>query len=192
MNRKLWANARWIIIPLLATATLVALFLATGGGGQGSSPSAPAPAPPTAVPTKTPAPAGQIRAAVTVKFRRLASHTWRFNYRIENIGTVPLAGFELSGPTANLFHISGRPGWAYYGSGVCGQKHPGVLIYWSTGATSGRTIPPRHIAHFRFTVNTTGTAPVRYSLSWGSASPLFGMIPGPAPSSMPTTGPCTQ
>jgi hypothetical protein len=190
--RKLWGSARWIVIPLLAGAILIGLFLATGGGGQSSSSSAPAPTPTTAPTTLPPAPTGQIQALMSVRIRHVTAHTWSFNYRIQNTGRLPVAGFELNGPQANLFHIQGRASWAFYGSGVCKQQHPGVLIYWSVGAASLRTIPPKHIAHFKFTVNTTGTAPLRYSVSWGSATPLFGVIAGPAPSSMPTTGPCTQ
>jgi hypothetical protein len=190
--RKLWNSARWIVIPLLAGAVLIALFLATGGGGQSSSSSAPA-LTPMAAPTKLPArPTGQIRALVSVRVRHVAAHTWSFNYRIQNTGRLPVAGFELNGPQSNLFHIRGRAGWAFYGSGVCKQQHPGVLIYWSVDATSRRRIPPKHIAHFKFTVNTTGTAPLRYSVSWGPATPLFGEIGGPATNSMPTTGPCTE
>jgi hypothetical protein len=128
---------------------------------------------------------------VTVKVDHVSRTTWQFIYSVKNTGTVPIAGFELTDPLANLYHVRGRTGWAYYGGGVCGGNHPGVLIYWSTGANSGYELPPSRTMHFRFAVNTTGTAVLHYSLSWGSAAPQFGTILGPAASSMPTTGPCS-
>jgi hypothetical protein len=179
-------NVRLLAIALLAVSILVALVLATGGGFSGQSSSSPTQPP---APQATPPPAIQVQGRVRIKVTQLGAHTWQFTYRIQNTGTVPVAGFEIISPRANLFHIRGRPGWTYYGSGVCGERHPGVLIYWSTGTTD-RAIPPRGVAHFSFRVNTTGSARGTYSLSWDSATPLFGRILAPAGSSLPAAGSC--
>jgi hypothetical protein len=120
----------------------------------------------------------------------LKGHTWQFRYVVRNTGTVPIAGFQLTSPRANLFHISGQSNWSYYGSGVCGQKHADILIYWSTATRSTRVIRPKHTAQFAFRVNTTGIRKMLYSLSWDAAAPQFGSIAGPAASSLQTSGPC--
>ena len=196
MTGKSLITPRTVAIALVAGAILVALVIASGGGLSTSSSPTPAPAPPAtpvpAVSTAPPAPGGGLRGTVTVKVDHVSRTTWQFIYGVKNTGTVPIAGFELTDPLANLYHVGGRTDWAYYGGGVCGGNHPGVLIYWSTGGNSGYELPPNRTTHFRFTVNTTGTAVLHYSLSWGSAAPQFGTILGPAASSMPTTGPCSK
>lgn len=188
MSGRRRLNTRLIAIVLLAGAVLVAVVIATGGTNSTSSPG-PTSGPATPVAQST-GPVLQIQGAVTVSVRHLAGHTWEFWYRVRNTGRVPLAGFEISSATANLFHIRGRSGWSYYGSGVCGGQHPGVLIYWSTSTASPRIVKPGHRAHFIFDVNTSGPTQVRYSLSWDSAAPQFGTVQGPAGSVLKASGKC--
>ena len=189
MSQKRRVNTRLIAIALLAGAILLALVLATGGL-QNSGSSAPALVPTSAQPT--PVFSGEVHGIVTVRSEHLAGQTWRFVYTVRNTGTVPVGGFELSSPPANLFHLTGRSGWSYYGSGVCGGQHPGLLVYWSTGASGRAALAPRQTARFGFSVNTSGVTQAGYALSWGAAHPLFGRINGPAPSSLPTSGPCSR
>jgi hypothetical protein len=130
---------------------------------------------------------GQVAGTVTVQARRLSGNTWHFRYVVQNTGTEPIAGFQLSAPRSNLFHVKTRSGWSFFGSGVCGGNPAGVLIYWST---NGNVIPPKKRGHFAFDVNTTGVTSVDYALSWGTAAPAFGKVQGPNPSSLPTSGAC--
>jgi hypothetical protein len=127
---------------------------------------------------------------VTVKATHLKGHTWQFRYAVRNTGTDPIAGFQLTSAAANLFRIRTQPGWSYYGSGVCGEKHPGILIYWSTATTSRGVIRPRRIGQFIFQVNTGGLRKMLYALSWDSAAPQFGSVVGPAASTLARSGPC--
>jgi hypothetical protein len=120
----------------------------------------------------------------------MSGHTWRFVYVVRNIGSVPIAGLQLNGPAANLFHIANPPGWTYYGSGTCSHSAPGVLIYWSTGATAKTMIAPHKSARFSFDANTAGPTTELYSLSFGSAHPLFGHLQAPAASRLPAPQTC--
>lgn len=178
-------NARLIVIALLALALLVLMLWATGGGFS----AAPAPTPTPAAVTATAATA-VVQGAVSVRTRHLHGHTWQFSYLIRDTGTVPIAGFQLNGPTAYLFHLYQPHGWNVFGSGVCGHAVKGVLAYWSVNAASPDAIAPGRSTTFRFEANTSGASHDGYSLSWGSASPQFGQIPGPAASSLPRSVPC--
>src|SRR5438105_3466440 len=134
------SNLRLIVVIATAAVLLIVLFVATGGG----FPSVGSPAStPRAVP-QAEAPTGKaVSGTVTPHVAHLTGHTWRFTYTVHNTGTVPIAGLQLNGPSANLFHIISPHGWTYYGSGTCSGAAPGVLIYWSTGSGGHTTIPPR-------------------------------------------------
>lgn len=189
MARYQRINGRLLAIALLALVMLAALVIATGGGlsSPGSSPS-PVASPVAEVPTAPPG--GRVQGSVTVTMQHLGGSAWRFVYTARNIGNVPIAGLQLNAPRSNLFHVHGKSGWSYFGSGVCGGKFPGMLIYWSTGSTSPDVIGPKQTGQFGFTVNTSGVASVGYSLSWGSAHPFFGTTRGPAASSLRASAAC--
>ena len=196
MSKPAANNRRLIAAALLAVALLLGLIVSTGGGipGFGSSNTSPANPPPVNDAT-TPAVApvsGHVNGDVTVKAAHLGGAVWRFLYTIHNRGNTPLAGFQINGPTANLYHRVGRQGWSSFGSGVCGRRLPGILIYWSTTTSSPTVIAPKQSGQFGFTVNTSGIAPVGYSLSWGSVAPEFGNTRGPAASTFPTSGSCNR
>jgi len=187
-------NRRLVAAAVLAVALLFGLIISTGGGipGFGSSNNSPSNAPPVNDAT-TPAVApvsGHVTGGVTVHATHLGGAIWRFLYTIHNRGNTPIAGFQINGPTANLFHRVSRQGWSSFGSGICGRRLPGILIYWSTTTSSPTIIAPKQSGQFGFTVNTSGVAPVGYSLSWGSAAPEFGRTQGPAASTLPTNGSC--
>ena len=189
-------NRRLMAAALLAVALLLGLIVGTGGGipGFGSSNTSPVNAPPVNGAT-TPAAApvsGHVNSDVTVKATHLGGTVWRFLYTIHNRGSTPIAGFQINGPTANVFHRVSRQGWSSFGSGVCGRRLPGILIYWSTTTSSQTVIPPKQSGQFGFTVNTSAVAPVGYSLSWGSAAPEFGNTRGPAASTLPASGSCNR
>ncbi len=189
-------NRRLIAAALLAVALLLGLIVSTGGGipGFSSSNTSPANAPPVndaTTPAATPV-SGHVNGDVTVKATHLGGTVWRFLYTIHNRGNTPIAGFQINGPTANLYHRVSRQGWSSFGSGVCGRRLPGMLIYWSTTTSSPTVIAPKQSSQFGFTVNTSGVVPVGYSLSWSSAAPEFGNTRGPAASTLPTSGSCNR
>jgi len=189
-------NRRLIAAASLAVALLFGLIVSTGGGipGFGSSNTSPANGPPlndTTTPAAAPA-SGHVSGEVTVNATHLGGAVWQFLYTIHNRGNSPIGGFQINGPTANLFHRVGRQGWSSFGSGVCGRQLPGILIYWSTTTSSPTVIAPKQSGQFGFTVNTSGVSPVGYSLSWGSAAPEFGNTRGPAASTLPTSGSCNR
>ena len=200
MSQGAQGRSHTITVVLLAAAVLVALVITTGVGFPGFSAgtSSPTGVLPSVAPvasagaTATGPPPPRVHGLVTVKTQHLGDRTWRFTYTVRNTGTTPIAGFQLNGPRSNLSHIQGRPGWRSFGSGVCGGRYPGFLIYWSTGKTSRTLLPPHRTARFAFTVRTTGTRPLTYSLSWSSAQPSFGQIAGPAASSLPAAGRCNR
>jgi hypothetical protein len=168
---------------------LAALIVATGGGFSSSGGSAPATASPAAAqPTATSG--SQIQGEVAVSAHHLQGDVWQFVYTVRNTGSEPIAGLQINAPRSNLYRVVRRPEWTDFGSGVCGGKYPGLLIYWSTGTTSTTTIAPHHAARFGFLVNTSGTMPVSYSLSWDSARPQFGTTTGPKASSLRASGAC--
>ncbi|HZU12426.1 MAG TPA: hypothetical protein VFB58_06270 [Chloroflexota bacterium] len=188
MEEHLPSTRRLIVVALIAAAVLFGLVIAMGGVTI-TSPSSIAvvtvlPTPKTAPPTTQPT--GQVKGRVTLSVQRLAAGTWRFRYTVHDTGTLPIAGFQVNGPTANLYHIV-NPGWIFFGSGVCGQKHPGLLIYWSTNSTP---IEPGKAATFGFDVKTRGTIHAIYSVSYGTSAPEFGSTRGPAASSIPAAGSC--
>jgi len=111
---------------------------------------------------------------------------------VHNTGKVPIAGFQLNAAPPNLFHVSSRSGWGLFGSGVCNGNQQGVLIYWSTGAALASGIQPGKSGQFGFTVNTTAPVAGHYALSYGPSAPQFGDVTVPAPSSLPTSGPCSK
>lgn len=173
-------GSRTAIVAALAVLALVAVFFAAGGRGPSTATS------PTAAPPTAPTPAkGTVRGTLTVRIRHLKRSTVRFTYIIRNTGRTPIAGLQLNGEAAPLYAISTRPQWNSFGAGVCRGKPAGVLIYWSTGASSRTTIPPGASARFSFTTRTTGTTEDGYSLSWDDARPQFGQITGPAASTLP-------
>lgn len=188
MIDEVLSKRRLIVIAVLATAILLALVIAMGGtsiptpGAAGAITSIPAP---TVAPAVSMAP-NPVRGVVTVTSTHLRGQTWRFRYTVRATGKTPIGGFQLNGNSANLFNIVG-PHWSFYGSGVCGQRHPGLLIYWSTSTTP---IQPRHAAHFGFDVNTTRVSSTSYSLSFGASAPQSGTTRAPAPSALRATGPC--
>lgn len=145
----------------------------------------PTAAPPTAAPAS-----GSVKGSVSVTVRRLSGHTYQFRYTIRDTGSTPIAGFQINGPRANLFHLVG-PGWHAFGSGVCNGNNPNLLVYWSTNAAAGNQIPPGKSAHFGFEVNTTGQIGATYAISYGTAAAQFGHTQAPAASSLPASGPCS-
>jgi hypothetical protein len=194
MNDSMPSKRRLITVAVISVAILVAVVLLTGNQTL-SSPSGAAiitSLPPTSgasVPT-APASSSTVAGTVSVSATHLSGHTWRFLYTIRATGKVPIAGFQLTGPAAHLFRVIG-PGWNYYGNGVCGTTGPpGVLIYWSTNQTSPDLIQPGKSTTFGFDVNTSGTAPLSYSLSYGASTPYFGQTKGPANSTLAISGPC--
>lgn len=175
-------NGRTIAVIVIACVLLLALVFATSGGLSSSST-------PSAQPTSAPAVTVPIKGSVSVRRRHLSGHTWEFSYTVHDTGTSPIAGFQINGQPANLFAVRAKPGWPVFGSGICHGKYPGVLVYWSTGAGPG-PIQPGKTGRFSFKVNTSGSLPLRYSLSFGANPPLFGTTEGPAPSSRRASGPC--
>jgi hypothetical protein len=194
MDETLPSKRRLIAVAIISVAILLVIVLLTGNQTL-SSPSGAAQItalPPTYPPAaSTPAPSsGKVQGAVSVAATHLSGHTWRFRYTVRATGKTPIAGFQLSGPTAHLFRVTG-PGWNFYGNGVCGSSGPsGLLIYWSTGQASPDVIRPGTSATFGFEVNTSGPATASYAISYGTSTPSFGQIRGPATSSLPVTGLC--
>jgi hypothetical protein len=186
---RLRRNPKAIASVILPLALLVVIALATGGGlfGSGSSSSNPPVQPPAA--TATP-PRQAVRGQIAVAANHLHGSLWEFVYTVHDTGPTPIGGFQLNGPRANLFAATRRPGWAVFGGGVCAGNFQNMLVYWSTGANAATEIKPGQTVTFRYEVNTSGTASRLYSLSWGQASAQFGQINGPAPSSLPASGPC--
>ncbi|HEX8918932.1 MAG TPA: hypothetical protein VF898_10550 [Chloroflexota bacterium] len=192
MGRKPRINGRLIIVALLAVGLLVALVLATGGGFPNPNTVLTSTPAPEAASSPTPSPTQHIAGKVTVVVRHRAGNTWQFLYTVRNTGSTPIAGFELSAPRSNLSAVTVPTGWAVYGSGVCGGRHGGILAYWSTATASPTAIGPGAKMTFGFTVRTKALGSVLYSLSSGAATPLFGNIQGPAPSTLPARGSCTS
>ncbi|MGI8825707.1 MAG: hypothetical protein ACR2JC_08685 [Chloroflexota bacterium] len=184
MTQQRTSNRRLIAVGLAAAAILIALVLATGGGFSGSNS-------PQTSPTSPPAPtsartAQDVSGVVSVQVRHVTQHGYSFVYIVDNRGRVPIAGFQINGGRANLFHVRGPRAWNAFGAGVCGGRYPNVLVYWSTGSSP---LMPGHSAKFSFLVNTGGVSPLLYSLSQGQ-SVLFGHARGPRPSSLPSLGRC--
>ena len=106
---------RAVVVVILAVLVLLGLALATGTNpfaGLSSPSQAPAPTAPPPVPTE-----GndvKLRGRVTVRVKRLNPTTWLFAYTLRNAGTAPIAGFQLNGPTANLFHVRANPAWQFF------------------------------------------------------------------------------
>lgn len=175
-------NPRRILSLLLPIALLVILIFTTGVFNSGS-------------PSSPPSDAGTtITQHVAVKVKATSKHLhgklWRFVYAVKNIGQTPVAGFQLNGSASNLFNISGRRTWAVYGTGVCHGGPAQLLIYWSTGTSSSTVLSPGASATFGFEVNTSGSTSLSYTASWGDADYAAGNVQGPAPSSLPASGPC--
>ena len=193
MTEPLQNKQRLIVVAVLAGAILLALVLASGGGTSlpGSGSSEPTAAVPTAViSTATAAPAeNPVQGLVTVSYKHLKGHTWRFLYTVRNTGKTAIAGFQLNGPRANLFHIKGS-GWNYFGSGVCGGNNPGLLIYWSTNSAAPDVIRQGQSRQFGFDVNAGTPVTSVYSLSYGTARPQFGKVQAPSGSSLNASGSC--
>jgi hypothetical protein len=181
MIQALQPHKRLIAILFLALAIVLAVYVASTSTGS-SSPST------GAIPTRS-SPVS-IRGLVSVKVKHLRKHIWRFAYTIRNTGTAPIDGFQINALRSNLFHVTNRFGWGLYGSGICRGNHDGVLVYWSTSTSGTDAVLPKRSAKFAFSVNTRSVKQAGYSLSGGSAAPIFGKVAAPARSSMPTTGPC--
>lgn len=188
MEENLPSTRRLIVVALIAAAILLALVVAMGGVTVTNPSSVPVitvlPSPKGVAITATPA--GQVKGTVSVSARRIGAGTWRFRYTVKDTGRLPIAGFQINGPTANLYHIV-NPGWIYFGSGVCGQKHPGLLIYWSTNAAA---IKPGKSVTFGFDVKSRGSIRATYSISYGTSPPQFGAVRAPAASTIPAPGRC--
>jgi hypothetical protein len=184
-------NPRFILSGLLAIAVLVAVVLATGGGIFGSGSSGPSTSSQGPGPTATaPSSRDVVQGRVSVSVKHLQATLWLFAYTIADTGKTPIGGFQINGPRANVFGATGRPGWAVFGGGVCKGNYPNMLVYWSTGSNIATEIKPGQTVAFHYEVNTTGTIKRLYSLSWDGATAQFGQIDGPAPSSLPPSGPC--
>lgn len=184
---------RVVAVALLAGALLIGLVIATGGGLSGGGSSPPPPAAPSPAPAaSTRVPSGTIEGTLTGTARRIGGSAWQFNYRIKNRGKVPIAGLQLNGPASNLYDISTRTLWNFFGAGICHHGPNGVLIYWSTGLTSPTVLKPGGTLTFTFKSLTTGTVQDSYSLSWGSATPQFGRVVAPAGSTLPSPQKCTK
>jgi hypothetical protein len=181
-----------VAVGLLAIAVLIGLYIATGGSlpslGLGSSTGA-TPAPPA---VGSPTSSGSIKGTLTVSATKLKGSLWRFAYTIHNTGTVPIAGLQLSGAPTNLTAISSRTQWNFYGAGVCHNSAPGILIYWSTGSSSPTVVKPGGRITLSFQTRTTGSVTDQYALSWAGASPRFGTIKAPAPSTLPVHQHCPK
>jgi hypothetical protein len=144
----------------------------------------------TAQPAATAPPAsGAVKGTVTVSVKHLKGHTYRFSYTVHDVGKTPIAGFQINGPQANLFHLV-NSGWGAFGSGVCGGNHPDLLVYWSTSDSANNLINPGKSRTFGFDVNTSGQIDGTYAVSYGTAAAQFGQTKRPTASSLPTTGPC--
>jgi hypothetical protein len=190
MNDGLPSKRRLIAVALISVAILLVIVLLTGNQTLSSPSGAPqiTAIPPTAAPTS--APAAPVKGEVAVVVKHLKGHTWRFRYTLRATGTTPLGGFQLTGPTAHLFRVSGPTGWSYYGNGVCGSKGPaGLLIYWSTNGDNG-IIAPGKTARFGFEANTSGSLLGSYAISYGTSTPQFGRTRTPAGSRIAISGPC--
>lgn len=194
MNDGLPSKRRLIAVAIVSVAILLAIVLLTGNQTLSSPSGAPqvTALPATAAPTSasTSPASAPVKGAVTVTVKHVKGHTWRFRYALHATGTTPVGGFQLTGPTAHLFRVSGPASWSYYGNGACGSKGPaGLLIYWSTnGATAA--VPPGKSATFSFEVNTSGPVTGSYALSYGTSSPQFGQTRTPAASNLAISGPC--
>ncbi|HEX6508873.1 MAG TPA: hypothetical protein VF221_14695 [Chloroflexota bacterium] len=192
MVRRIGSNRRFVSVIVLALAVLVGLALAAGASlpGLGASSTSPSPTPtPTAI-SATPTSGPKVQGTVSSAVRRIGAQTLEFTYIVRDTGSMPIAGFQIYGDIANLFDVRGMPGWTFFGSGVCGQQHGSVLIFWSTASQSQSVIHKDQTGRFSFRVNTTGQTTSKYALSWAQATPLFGTIPGPRASTMKAGGPC--
>jgi hypothetical protein len=191
MSEGLRVGRRQVAIAVVVAALLVGLALASGvglpgSGGSSSASSGGAPGSPLPTPDIYHRIAGTVQSTV----QHLGGDTLQITYTVRDTGKIPIAGFQIYGDPANLFRVRGRPGWQFFGNGICGQDHPGILIFWSTTTTSGTVIPPGGQGTFSFRVNTAGTAASKYALSWGQAAPLYGNVTVPQRSSLKPSGPC--
>jgi hypothetical protein len=182
---------RLIAAIIIAAAILFAVIIGMGTvtfSSPGSVGSVTVPPQTAIAPTAAP-PQGSVQGTVSVSVQRLSGHTFRFRYTVRDTGRTPIAGFQLNGAKANLFHLV-DPGWNPFGSGVCNGNNGTLLIYWSTSTGAANQIAPGHSAHFGFDVNTTGQSSATYAVSYAKAAAQFGSTKGPAGSSLPASGPC--
>lgn len=191
-------NRRLLVSAVLPAVLLIGLVLASGGnpfGGGDNGPPTAAPsvnATPAAIATTTSPVTGVVKGSVTVSVHKVKADTYVFTYTVHDTGSTPIAGFQLNGQSANLFALGGPAAWSRFGSGVCGGKYPGVLIYWSTNSASHSVMQAGSRATFRYKVRTTGETAATYSLSYGNARPQFGIVRIPAPSTRPVPGVCSR
>ena len=190
VNNSPPSRLRLLIVGVVAAAILFAIVVATGSQTLSSPSNVPAATLQPTSASATAVPAGSVQGTVTSSARHLAGNTWRFRYTVRAQGKTPVGGFQISGPSAHLFHVVSH-GWNYYGTGVCHTTGPaGLLIYWSTNAASSSIIHPGQSAVFGFDVNTSGPGDASYSLSYGTATPGFGHLKAPKTSSMAPSVPC--
>lgn len=196
-NEPLTVDPRRLIAAIIIGAAILIAIIVGMGTVTFSSPGSVASvtvAPATTAPTKptpTAAPAtGSVKGSVAVAIRHLSGHTYQYRYTVRDTGTTPIAGFQINGPKANLFHLVSH-GWHAFGSGICNGNNPNLLVYWSTTAAAGNQIPPGKSAQFGFDVNTTGQAGTTYAVSYGTAAAQFGRTQAPAASTLPASGPCS-
>jgi hypothetical protein len=193
MNWKTGESRRTVAIGLLALVIVAGLFIASGWSlpsfGTGSTAGG---ASPTPVTQPTFGPSASIEGRVTVHIKKLGGTARRFSYTIKNSGNVPIAGLQINGATANLYAISTRRLWNFFGSGVCHRGPAGILIYWSTGLNSPTVIKPGAQLTLSFDTRTRGTTEDGYSLSWANAAPQFGRVLGPKGSSLPVHQTCAK
>lgn len=184
------SKRRLVVVAVIAAAILFAIVIATGRQTLSSPNNAPSVTQSAATAAPAPTSSVAVKGAVTVAVHHLKGHTWRFRYTVRATGKTPIAGFQLSGSTARLFHVVG-PAWNYYGTGLCKQIGPaGLLIYWSTNTAAGGLISPGKSKVFGFDANTSGPATISYSVSYGTAAPQFGHIQAPASSTLKPSVPC--
>jgi hypothetical protein len=191
-NQPLSVNPRRLIAAIvIAAALLVAIIIGMGtvtfsSPGNVASVTVP-PAAPTAAATA--AVSGTVRGEVSAAVTHLSGHTYRFVYTVRDVGTTPIAGFQLNGPKASLFKVTGN-GWHAFGSGICNGNNPDLLVYWSTRTGASNQIKPGQSRRFSFSVNTSGTITDSYALSYATAAAEFGKVQGPAESSLAPSGSC--
>lgn len=187
---KLRKNPKIIASAVLPAVLLIVLVLATGAGNLFGGSGSPSQSPNTNPAPTAPVTQGAVQGRVSVSAHHISGHLWQFTYTVDDTGKTPIGGFQINGPSANLFGVSGRSGWAVFGAGVCQGHFPSMLVYWSTGPGSPTEIKPNDTVTFAFKANTTGTSKRLYSLSWGQATAQFAQIEGPAPSNLPASGKC--
>lgn len=192
MEGNAGTTRRIVAVAILAVAVLAGLFIASGGSLPGGGSSSSPPASGAGAGSPTPAPSGKVQGTLTASARHLVKSAWEFSYTIHNTGKVPIAGLQINGGTSNLYDITNQRLWSFFGAGVCNKGPSGILIYWSTGLTSPTLIKPGDSLTFRFKSRTARTVQDTYSFSWGSATPQFGRVTAPAPSTLSSPQKCTK